>query len=236
MHYLDNKNVFKKFTLCLSLPFLGSKVTVDGDCSHEIKRRLLCGRKAMTNPVKVKVAQSCLTLCDPMDYIVHGILQAGMLEWVAFPFSSRSSWPRNQTGVSCIADGFFTNWANDKPRQHIKKQRHHFADKDLHSQSCGFSSSHVWMWDSDHKEGWVLKNWCFQIVVLEKTLESPLNCKEIKLVNPKGNQPWIFIGRTDAEAPILWPPDVNSWPIGKKPWCWERLKAKREGGSKGWDG
>ena len=120
MHYLDNKNVFKKFTLCLSLPFLGSKVTVDGDCSHEIKRRLLCGRKAMTNPVKVKVAQSCLTLCDPMDYIVHGILQAGMLEWVAFPFSSRSSWPRNQTGVSCIAGRFFTNWAKVQASGFIK--------------------------------------------------------------------------------------------------------------------
>ena len=90
-----------------------------------------------------------------------------------------------------------------KSRQHIKKQRHHFANKGAYSQSHGFSSSHVNMWESDHKEGWALKNWCFQTVLLEKTLESPLDIKEIKLVNPKGNQPWIFIGRTDAEAPIL---------------------------------
>ena len=93
----------------------------------------------------------------------------------------------------------------DKPRQPVKKQRHHFADKGLYSQSCGFSSSHVRMGKLNHKEGWVPKNWCFQTVVLEKTLESPLDNKEIKPVNPKGNQPWIFIGRTDAEAeaPIL---------------------------------
>ena len=81
-----------------------------------------------------------------------------------------------------------------------------FADKGLYSQSYGFSSSHVWMWKLDHKEGWALKNWCFQIVVLEKTLESPLACKEIKPVNPQGSQPWIFLGRTDAkvEGPLLW--------------------------------
>ena len=107
----------------------------------------------------------------------------------------------------------------DKPRQQIKKQTHHFADKGLCKQSDGFSSSHVQMWELYHKEGWVPKNWCFQIVVLEKTLESPLDSKEIKSVNPKRNQPWIFIGRTDAEAeaPILWPPDVKSWLIGKEP-------------------
>ena len=81
----------------------------------------------------------------------------------------------------------------------------------------GFSSSHIQMWALDHKEGWTLKNWCFQIVVLEKTLESPLDCKEIKPVNPKGNQPWIFIGSTHAEAPILWPPDEKSWLTGKGP-------------------
>ena len=79
----------------------------------------------------------------------------------------------------------------------------------------GFSSGHVWMWKLDYKESWVLKNWYFRTVVLKKTLESPLDCKEIKLVNPKGNQPWIFIGRTDAEAPILWPPDSKSRLIGK---------------------
>ena len=87
-------------------------------------------------------------------------------------------------------------------RQCIKKQRHHFASKGLYSQSYGFSSSHVWMWELDHKEVWVPKNWCFWIVMLEKTLESPLDCKEIKPVNPKGNQPWIFIGMTDAEAEV----------------------------------
>ena len=87
-------------------------------------------------------------------------------------------------------------------RQCIKKQWHHFASKGLYSQSYGFSSSHVWMWELDHKEVWVPKNWCFWIVMLEKTLESPLYCKEIKPVNPKGNQPWIFIGMTDAEAEV----------------------------------
>ena len=106
--------------------------------------------------------------------------------------------------------------SSDKPRQCIKKWRHHFADKSPYSQSYGFSSSHVWMWELDHKEGWALKIW-FQIVVLEKTLESPLDFKEIKPVNPKENQSWIITGRTDAEAPILWPPDVNSWLTGKDP-------------------
>ena len=107
----------------------------------------------------------------------------------------------------------------DKPRQHIQKQRHHFGNKGVYSQNYGVSSSHVQMWELDHKEGWVLKNWRFQIVVLEKTLERPLDCKEIKLVNPKRSQPWIFIGRTDAEtdAPILWPPDAKSQLIGKDP-------------------
>ena len=105
----------------------------------------------------------------------------------------------------------------DKPSQCIKKQRHFFADKGPYSQSYGFSSSHLWMWELDHKEGWALKNWCFWTVVLEKTLESPLGSKEIKPINPKGNQPWIFIGRADAEAPVLWLPDVKSQLIGKDP-------------------
>ena len=96
-------------------------------------------------------------------------------------------------------------------------QRHYFANKDLYSQSYGFSSSHVWMWVLDHKDHWTPKNQCFWTVVLKKTLESPLDCKEIKLVHPKGNQSWIFIGRTDAEAeaPILWLPDAKSWLIGQ---------------------
>ena len=97
-------------------------------------------------------------------------------------------------------------------------------------------SSHVWMWELDHKESWVSKNWCFWTVVLEKTLESPLDGKEIKPVHPKGNQPWILIGRTDAEAevPILWPLDAKNWLIGKKLWCWARWKAE-EGDNRGWD-
>ena len=105
----------------------------------------------------------------------------------------------------------------DKPRQHIKKQRHYFADRGPYSQIYGFSSSHVWMWELDHKESWMPKNWCFWTVVLEKTLESPLDCKEIKPVNPKENQSWIFIRRTNAEAEalILWLPDIKKWLIGK---------------------
>ena len=123
----------------------GSKITADGDCSHEIKRLLLLGRK------------------------------------------------------------------HDQPRQHIQKQRHYFADKGPFSQSYGFSSSHVWMGEMDHKQSWVPKNWCFWTVVLGKMLESPLDCKVIQPVNPKGTQPWIFIGRTDAEieTPVLWPPDAK---------------------------
>ena len=134
--------------------FLGSKISLDGDCSHEVKRCLLLDKKTY-----------------------------------------------------------------DKPRQHILKQRHYFADKGLYSQSYSFSSCHVWMCELDRTESWVPQNWCFWTVVLEKTLESPLDFKEIKPVNPKGNQSWIFIGGTDAEAeaPILWPPDTKSRLIGKDP-------------------
>ena len=136
------------------LIFLGSKIIADVDCSHEIKRCLLLGRKSMTN----------------LDSILK------------------------------IRDIYFT-------------------DKGPSSQSYGFSSSLVWMWELDHKKGWTPKNWCFWAVVLEKTLESPLDCKEIKPVNPKRNQSWIFIGRTDAEAetPILWQPDTKSQLIRKDP-------------------
>ena len=128
--------------------FGGSKITADDDCSHEIKRRLLLGRKVMTN----------------LDI-------------------------------------------------DIKKQRHNFANKGLSSQGYGFSSSHVWMWELDYKESRALKNWFFWTVVLEKTLESPLDCKEIQPIHPKGSQSWIFIERTDVEAetPILWPPDAKNW-------------------------
>ena len=133
--------------------FLGSKITVNGDCSHEMKRCLLLGRKL-----------------------------------------------------------------RQQPRQHIKKQRHYLGKKVLCSQSYGFSSGHVRMWELDNKKAWVPKNWCFWNVVLEKTLEIPLVCK-IKPVNSKGNQSSIFIGRTDAEAeaPILWPPDVKNWLLRKDP-------------------
>ena len=132
--------------------FLGSKITADGDYSHEIKRRLLLGR-------------------------------------------------------------------NVQPIQHIKKQRHYFSNRGLSSQSYGFSSSRVWMWELDGEESWAPKNWCFWTVVLEKTLESPLDFKKIQPVHPKGNQPWVFIGRSDVEAetPILWPPDEKNWLVRKNP-------------------
>ena len=155
----------------------GSKFTPDGDCSHEIKRCMVLGRKAMTN----------------LDSILKS-----------------------------------------------KKQRRYFADKGSSSQSYGFSSSHVRMWEVDHKESWVPKNWCFWTVVLEKTLASPSDCKEIKPVNPKGNQFWIFSGRTDAdaeaEAPILWPPDVKNWLIGKEPDSGQDWRQEEKGTIRGWDG
>ena len=134
--------------------FVGSKITADGDCSHEIKSHFLLGRKVMTN----------------LDSL-------------------------------------------------LKSRDITFADKGPSSQSYGFSSSHVWMWELDYKESWVPKNLCWWTVVLEKTLESPFVYKENKRVNPKGNQSWIFIGKTDAESetPILWPPDVKNWLIGKDP-------------------
>ena len=150
--------------------FLGSKITADGDCSHEIKRPLLLGRKSVTK-LDSTLKSRDITLLTKV----------------------------------CI------------------------------SQSYGFPSSHVWMWEFDYKESWAPKNWCFWTVVLEKTLESPLDSKEIKLVNPKGNQPWIFIGRINAEAetPILWPPEWAELTHWKRPWCWGRLKAKEEGDSRG---
>ena len=166
-------NRWEKMETVTPYIFLGFKITAGGDCSHEIKRCLLLGRKAMTN----------------LDNIL--------------------------------------------------KNRYHFANKDLYRQSYGFSSSHVWMWELDHKEGWAPKNWCFWTVVLEKTLESPLDCKEIQPVNPKGNQPWIFIGRTDAEAPMFWPPDAKSWLTGKdldsgKDWRQERMTEDEKVGWHHW--
>ena len=125
-----------------------------------------------------------------------------------------------------------------QPGQHIKKQGHYFANKGTSSQGYGFSSGHVWIWELDCKESWVQKNWCFWTVVLEKTLESPLDCKDIQPVHPKGDQSWVFIARTDVEAetPILWPPDMKCLLIGKRPWPWERLRAGGEGDNRGWDG
>ena len=116
-------------------------------------------------------------------------------------------------------------------RQHIKKQRHYFANKDPSSQGYGFSSSHVWMWELNCKESWAPKNWCFWTVVLEKTLESSLDCKEIQPVHQKGAQSWVFTGRTDVEAetPILWPPGVKSWLIWKDPYVGKDWRWKEKG-------
>ena len=127
----------------------------------------------------------------------------------------------------------------DQPRQHIKKQGHYFANKGPSSQGSGFYSGHVWMWELDYKES-LAQNWCFWTVVLEKTLENPLNYKEIQPVHPKGGQSWVFIGRTDAEAetPVLWPPDAKSWLIGKDPDagrdCGQEEKGTTEDEMAGW--
>ena len=148
------------------LYFLGSKITADGDCSHEIKRRLLLGRKVMTNLDSILKSRD-ITLSTKV----------------------------------CLVKAMI------------------------------FSSGHVWMWELDCEESWVPKNWCFWTMVLEKTLESPLDCKEIQPVHPEGDQSWVFIGRTDAEAktPILWPPHEKSWLIGEDPdagrdWGWQRMR------------
>ena len=179
------------------LIFLGSKITADGDCSHEIKKRLFLGKEVMTNLDSIGEGNGnplqCSCLENPRD---------------------RGAWWAAVCGVT--QSRTWLKWLSSS-RQRIKNQRHYFADKGLYSQSYGSSSSHVWMLDLDHKEGWMLKNWCFRTGVLEKTLENPLDSKQIIPVNPKENQLWIFIGRTnaEAEAPILWPPDVKSRLIGK---------------------
>jgi len=148
-------------------------------------------------------------------------------------------------GNTCIpvADSF---WYMAKPIQYCKvklkkkrkeKQRHYFANIGPSSQGYGFSSGHVWMWELDCEESWARKNWCLWTVVLEKTLESPLNCKEIQPVHSEGDQPWDFFGGNDAEAetPVLWPLHAKSWLLGKD-WCWEGLGARGEGDDRGWDG
>ena len=144
-------------------------------------------------------------------------------------------------GSKIIADGdcsheikkIFAPWKEnyDQSRQHIQKQRHYFANKGPSSQSHGFSSSHIWMWELDCKENWAPRNWCFWTVVLGKTLKSPLNCKEFKPVHPKGNESWIFIGKTDAEAktPMLWPPDAKNWLLGKDPDAWKDRRQEEKG-------
>ena len=150
--------------------FLGSKITTDGDCSHEIKRHLLLGKESY-----------------------------------------------------------------EQPRQHIKKQRHYFANTGLSNQGYGFSSSHVWMWELDYKESWVPKNWCFWTVVLEKTLETLLDCKETQPVHPKGVgvhwKDWCWGWNSNTLA--TWCEELTDL---KRPWCWERLRAGREGDDRGWDG
>ena len=140
------------------------------------------------------------------------------------------------TAAMKLRDACFLEESYGKTREHIKKQRYYLANKGSYSQSYDFSSSLIWIWQLDHVEGWVLKNWCFLIVVLEKTLESPLDSKETKPVNTKGSQPWILIGRTyaEAEAPIFWTADVKNWLIGKDPmlgktevkrrWGWQRMR------------
>ena len=172
-----------------------------------------------------EVVQSCPTLCDPVDcnllgFSVHGILQARILEWVAISFSRWSSQPRDQTQVSHIGGRRFNLWATREANESISTH-----------QSYGFSSSHVWIWELDHKKGWAAKNWCFWTVVLEKTLESPLERKEIKPVNPKGNLSWLLIGRTDAkvETPILWPHDGKNWLIWKGPDAGKEWKQEEKG-------
>ena len=140
---------------------------------------------------------------------------------------SGTPWDTLMTGTAMSTHGcvfallLFCSWKKswDQPRQHIKEQRLYFANKGLSSQGYGFSSGHVWMWELDWKESWALKNWCFWTVLLEKTLESPLDCKEIQPVHPEGHQSCIFIVRTDAEieTPILWPPDAKNWLISKDP-------------------
>ena len=168
-------------------------------------------KKSYDQSAAAKSRQSCPTLCDPIDGSppgspVPGILQARTLEWVAISFSNAWKWKVKVKLLSHVR------------LDSILKSRD-IINKSLYSQSYGFSGSHVWMWELDYKESWVLKNWCFWAVVLGKTLESPLNCKEMQPVHSKGNQSWIFIGRTDAEAktPKFWPPDVKNRLIGKDP-------------------
>ena len=160
-------------------------------------------------------------------------------QWLALFYGAPKSL-QMVTSAMKLKDTYSWKESYDQPRQHIKKQRHYFASKYPSSQGYGFFSSHVWMWGLDYKEGWVPKNWCFWTVVL-KTLENPLDCKEIQPVHPKGDQSWVFIGRTDAKAetPILWPPDEKNWLIWKDPdagkdWRWEEKGTTEDEMVVGW--
>ena len=172
--------------------------------------------------MKVKVTQSCPTFCNPMDYSPWNSpgknTEVGSLPLLQGIFPTQGSNPGlphfEQTLYPLSHQGSPTNLDS------ILKNRNITWPTNISwVKAMGFSSSHVWMWELDHKEGWVPKNWCFWTVVLEKTLKGPLDCKEIKPVSPKGNQPWILIRRTDAEAEALglWPPDAKNWVTGKDP-------------------
>ena len=163
------------------LYFLGFQVNADGDCSHEIKM-FASSKKTITN----------------LDSITGTSLVAQTVKRLP---------TMQKTQVQSLGR---EDLLEKEMATHIKKQRHYFIDKGPSSQSYGFSSSHIWLWELCHQESWAPKNWCFWTVVLEKALESPLDCKEIQPVSPKGNQSWIFSGRSDAEGPILWPPDAKN--------------------------
>ena len=174
--------------------------------------------KGSMNPSLTLVNIYNLFCCCFLDYCSFSILH--ILSCIICGFMLILSCSKHIIGL-LIIEIKLAPWKKsyNKSRQLIKKQRHYFANKGLYSQHYGFSTSHAWIWELDHKEGWMPKNWYLWTVVLEKTIESLLDCKEIKPVNCKGNQSWIFIGRTDTEAetPILWPPDAKSWLIRKDP-------------------
>ena len=170
-----------------------------------------------------------------MGYIVHGILQARILEWVAFPFSSGSSQPRHQTQVSHIAGRFSLPtepWGTPMTNLDSKfKSGYITLPTKVHLVKAVVFLVVVYGYELDHKENWAPKNWCFWTVVLEKTLESPLDCKEITPVKSKGNQFWIFIGRPDAKAetPLLWPPAAKNWLFGRDPNLRKTKGRRRQG-------
>ena len=158
-----------------------------------------------------------------------------LLSYSGSPLSKKGVQIERKPSLACLVEKALYLTASG---QHIKKQRHYCANKGASSQSYGFYSSHIWMWELDQKESWELKNWCFWTVVLEKTLESPLDCKEIQPVHPKGDQSWQFIGKHwcwswSANTLVTWCKELARW---KRPWCWERLKAGGEGDERGWDG